>query len=160
MPLSLREDRAVIGGNRPQHRGKTTVATAQSGDVFIRWGVAQRGTLALASGSSMAQDFSIQAQSPVAGAGEAGDLPQRVMTAMFEVVDDFAPVIARQMHVRIPDLGSIDDQAAYDPPTGACSAASTSSSAWRAPVSVIRGASRPPQKHWSTCGSSGIAASA
>ena len=39
------------------------------------------------------------------------------MTAMFEVVDDLAPVIARQMHVRDPSLGSLDDATAVQATT-------------------------------------------
>jgi hypothetical protein len=33
---------------------------------------------------------------------------------MFEIVDDAAPVIAEQMIKRVPDLGPLDDQAAFD----------------------------------------------
>jgi hypothetical protein len=61
----------------------------------------------------MAQHFSPDSHTPIAPGGDV-DLAQRVMTAMFEIVDDFAPVITRQMHSRIPDLGSPDDQAATD----------------------------------------------
>ena len=45
---------------------------------------------------------------------DAQDLVQRVTTSMFEIVDDAAPVIAEQMIKRVPDLGPLDDQAAFD----------------------------------------------
>jgi hypothetical protein len=44
----------------------------------------------------------------------AQDLVQRSTVAMFEIVDDVAPVIARQMIKRVPDLGPLEDEAAYD----------------------------------------------
>jgi hypothetical protein len=46
--------------------------------------------------------------------GASGDLLHRVVTAMFEIVEDVAPVIARQMHKRIPALGSLEDEAAVE----------------------------------------------
>ena len=52
---------------------------------------------------------------PIPGAApDAGQLLERVICAMFEIVDDAAPVIARQMHKRVPELGSVEDAAALD----------------------------------------------
>jgi hypothetical protein len=38
----------------------------------------------------------------------------QVATQMFEVVPDFAPVFTRQLLKQVPDLGSLDDKAAYE----------------------------------------------
>jgi hypothetical protein len=49
-----------------------------------------------------------------ANATAAADLVERVTAAMFEVVDDFAPVFTRQLLKRVPELGSADDPGAYE----------------------------------------------
>jgi hypothetical protein len=41
-------------------------------------------------------------------------LIHRVTTALFDVVEDFGPVVARQMMKRVPALGSPDDEPAYE----------------------------------------------
>jgi hypothetical protein len=46
--------------------------------------------------------------------GAASDILRRTTAAMFEIVEPVAPVIARQMHKRVPALGSLDDSAALD----------------------------------------------
>jgi hypothetical protein len=45
---------------------------------------------------------------------DSQDLIHRVTTAMFEIVDDAAPVITRQMIERVPDLGPVDDHIAFE----------------------------------------------
>jgi hypothetical protein len=47
-------------------------------------------------------------------ATETAPLIDRVTSAMFEIVDDAAPVIAEQMINRVPDLGPLDDGAAFE----------------------------------------------
>jgi hypothetical protein len=42
------------------------------------------------------------------------DLLHSVATQMFEVVPDFAPVFTRQLLKQVPELGSLEDQAAVD----------------------------------------------
>jgi hypothetical protein len=52
---------------------------------------------------------------PIPGTpSDAAQLLQRVTAGMFDVVDDVAPVIARQMHKRIPELGPLDDEVAVE----------------------------------------------
>jgi hypothetical protein len=49
-----------------------------------------------------------------ASAGTGAELVERVTSAMFEVIDDFAPVFTRQLLKRVPELGSADDPEAFE----------------------------------------------
>jgi hypothetical protein len=51
---------------------------------------------------------------PQTGEVDAADQLARVTSAMFDVVDEAAPAIARQMIVRVPDLGPLEDEAAFN----------------------------------------------
>jgi hypothetical protein len=58
----------------------------------------------------------IQVSDPLSGASATAgaDLIERVTVAMFEVLDDFAPVFTRQLLKRVPELGSVDDEASFE----------------------------------------------
>jgi hypothetical protein len=49
-----------------------------------------------------------------ASAAPGADLIERVTAAMFEVVEDFAPVFTRQLLRCVPELGSAEDEEAFE----------------------------------------------
>jgi hypothetical protein len=51
---------------------------------------------------------------PQLDGADPADLVQRVTAVMFEVVDEVAPVIARQIIKRVPELGPLEDETAFE----------------------------------------------